>query len=776
MVKLPDLYRNRVKSPAAPRAQTISPQAASMGARSTANAIEKVGNLAETIYEDKVAEMMVDRDLEFKKQLEEANKTFNEDTNYETHQAQHEIMSKALVEQAVAGIPNADAARRFRARVQGQADAANQRIADSALRGLNDQKVARLEGSIRKANDLVRSLDYPKQNIAPLIAEQVANIEGLVRRRTITAREGQRLKDNVINDLVKGWDERERLADPGAHSRFLRDYLKKRGSKAFDAYDDQLPEPGNGKVSIGRSSKGRAVVKSSSGANFEVSPAYSKRFAGLVNDLEALGLEINPKTSGGYSFRTIDGSTKLSRHAHAEAIDINWDKNARGIRGEIRDVIPEDKIRQLAKKWGLKWGGDWKNPDDMHFEVDRGAKSVAAWDPEQVEKVKGKAWEASVNIPPEMSLGHRLLKNMSDVDIKNMADAADAELRRKTTAAGLTMRKMRKSDLMSIESTGEPVDGVILTPEHTAARERAYMYYESTKDIASLGADDMERRLAEFNKMKTDAAGKPEFADMVALHKKVEKAYDEMKSLRKKDPVLAVEKHTIMQGFNETVYKGAEDREQWEDRIQARLAAQRALGIDEADLRTISKDEAYALLPNFDNVSPRDVKAKIYEAALKAQETYGAEYAQKVMRDALLYRGAISKNDYEKERLAIRALEESLGPDAARYIERDLQAQRMFGEDSFMSMDELEASNFATGQVADVGGLPGIDAFGQGGQVYPMPSVQDFNEAKAKGEAGARAFDRAFGPGAFKNAQAYLSSQNISGIAVPASNITGKAL
>ena len=754
MVKLPDLYRNRVKSPAPPSARTISPEAASMGARSTAKALEKITKLGEDIYEDRVSEMLLEKDVEFKKRLHEVSESFSQDDNYEVHQSQHEIMTKALVEDAVAGIPNNQAASRLRERLSSQAFSENRRIQDAAVRGMNDKKVARLEGSIKKAGDLAGSLNYPEEKVAPLIVEQVQNIEALVRNRTITAREGQRLKDNVVKDMVKNWDERKRLADPEAHAKFLRDYLKGRGSKAFDAYDDQLPERGSANVSISRNNRGRAVVKSSSGANFEVGPAYSKRFAGLVNDLEALGLEINPKTSGGYNFRTIDGSNKLSKHAHAEAIDINWDKNARGIRGEIRDVIPEDKIRQIAKKWGMTWGGDWKNPDDMHFEIDRGAKSVAVWDPEKVEEVQNKKEQSLVELPPNMRVGHELLKNMSDIDIKDMADAAERELKKKATAAGITMTKMRKSDLMSIESTGKPVDGVIVTPEHAAARQRAFMYHEATKDIASLGADDMEKRLADFAKMKADASGKPEFADAVALHKKIEKAYEEMKSLRKKDPVLAAENHIIMQGFNETVYEGAEDVGQWEDRIEARFAAQADLGIGYGDQRALTQEEAFALVPDLRNVSPRDVYETVYTAAIKAQDTYGAEYAKRAITDALRFRGYLTKEDAEQA--ALRAIRDTMGRDDARYVQKDLESRRMFGEDSFMSMDELDASGFATGRQmppADVGTMPYAAT---GGATYPMPSVADFELAKSKGEAGARAFDRAFGPGAFKSAQTYL--------------------
>jgi hypothetical protein len=115
-----------------------------------------------------------------------------------------------------------------------------------------------------------------------------------------------------------------------------------------------------------------SIITGRSGARLRVSSTYAERFAGLIADLEAEGVEIKPDQSGGYANRNIRGTNTPSRHSHGEAIDINWSENARGTKGSIRQ-IGEDKIRALAAKHGLKWGGDWKNPDDMHFEVDRSA-------------------------------------------------------------------------------------------------------------------------------------------------------------------------------------------------------------------------------------------------------------------------------------------------------------------------------------------------------------------------------------------------------------------
>jgi hypothetical protein len=81
----------------------------------------------------------------------------------------------------------------------------------------------------------------------------------------------------------------------------------------------------------------------------------------------------------GYAFRMVRGSTdRLSCHSSGTAIDLNATKHPLGKAG----TFPAEKIpmlRALAKKYGLKWGGDFKNrPDDMHFEVEVSAAKAKA--------------------------------------------------------------------------------------------------------------------------------------------------------------------------------------------------------------------------------------------------------------------------------------------------------------------------------------------------------------------------------------------------------------
>jgi len=80
-----------------------------------------------------------------------------------------------------------------------------------------------------------------------------------------------------------------------------------------------------------------------------------------------------------YAYRMVRGDpTKLSCHSSGTAIDLNATKHPLG----KYDTFAAEKvpmIRALAKKYGLKWGGDFKTrPDNMHFEISIGPAKAAA--------------------------------------------------------------------------------------------------------------------------------------------------------------------------------------------------------------------------------------------------------------------------------------------------------------------------------------------------------------------------------------------------------------
>lgn len=124
----------------------------------------------------------------------------------------------------------------------------------------------------------------------------------------------------------------------------------------------------------GRGAHGQELVTLTvDGERWTVNKAHAAQFEGFLRDMSATGYTL--KSSGGYANRAMRGSNKLSRHAHGDAIDIDAVNNPFG---STRTNMPEG-TRELAAKWGLKWGMDFRTAsrkDPMHFEVMRAMSEV----------------------------------------------------------------------------------------------------------------------------------------------------------------------------------------------------------------------------------------------------------------------------------------------------------------------------------------------------------------------------------------------------------------
>lgn len=133
---------------------------------------------------------------------------------------------------------------------------------------------------------------------------------------------------------------------------------------AFD-YRSQFGDP----TQPDWSGKNLTVVTSPSGAKFSVHRAAAPSFTGFLQDLESTGYKV--QSGGGYNLRPVTGGTTLSPHAYGAAIDINpaqnpYSKTPEG--GVLKTDLPP-QVSDLAAKWGLIWGGNWKSlKDPMHLE------------------------------------------------------------------------------------------------------------------------------------------------------------------------------------------------------------------------------------------------------------------------------------------------------------------------------------------------------------------------------------------------------------------------
>jgi hypothetical protein len=115
----------------------------------------------------------------------------------------------------------------------------------------------------------------------------------------------------------------------------------------------------------------KAYKVESSHINFKCAEKVGPLLIGFAKEFNEL---IEPLNIGaddwGYCYRMVRGTTdKLSNHSSGTAIDLNASKHPLGKVGTFEaGKVP--MIRALAKKYGLTWGGDYKNrKDEMHFEI-----------------------------------------------------------------------------------------------------------------------------------------------------------------------------------------------------------------------------------------------------------------------------------------------------------------------------------------------------------------------------------------------------------------------
>ena len=114
---------------------------------------------------------------------------------------------------------------------------------------------------------------------------------------------------------------------------------------------------------VGGPGENMTMIRTPSGKPVTINAAAKEAFSGFLKDLEDTGYKI--RSIGGYSKREKRGGSGWSEHAYGTAIDINPETNP--FRSSRTDM-PKN-IHELAAKWGLVWGGDWKDPKDtMHFQ------------------------------------------------------------------------------------------------------------------------------------------------------------------------------------------------------------------------------------------------------------------------------------------------------------------------------------------------------------------------------------------------------------------------
>jgi hypothetical protein len=200
------------------------------------------------------------------------------------------------------------------------------------------------------------------------------------------------IKPELTQELGRGLEERTRGApDSRGHLNYGR--------------TGALGDP----TKPGWDAENITAVSAPSGAKFRVHKQAAADIEGFLKELEATGYKVDAKESGGHNVRQITGGTGLSEHAFGTAIDINPSRNPYSKEGKKITDLPQN-VAELADKYNLEWGGNWKSPvDTMHFQwrgprTDSAIASVTAT-PQDTVIPKAISAEASrAGVDPKMAL------------------------------------------------------------------------------------------------------------------------------------------------------------------------------------------------------------------------------------------------------------------------------------------------------------------------------------------------------------------------------------
>ena len=134
-----------------------------------------------------------------------------------------------------------------------------------------------------------------------------------------------------------------------------------------------------GTGAMGKPGENLVQIMTPDGKMVTVNKAAASAFKGFIDDLYKTGYKV--QSIGGFSLRDKTGGGSLSEHAWGNAIDINPADNPFG---SSRNNMPPN-IHDLAAKYGLIWGGDWKSsPDPMHFQWGGPGSSRDLWSPDYI--------------------------------------------------------------------------------------------------------------------------------------------------------------------------------------------------------------------------------------------------------------------------------------------------------------------------------------------------------------------------------------------------------
>lgn len=102
--------------------------------------------------------------------------------------------------------------------------------------------------------------------------------------------------------------------------------------------------------------------------NLTVNKNLVSNYQNAFQKLADMKYTVLPETTGAYNYyhaRRPSGAP--SDHTLGSAVDLNWDNNWDTGDGSSYSIRGKEAVIEAFASEGFYWGGDWTNPDDMHF-------------------------------------------------------------------------------------------------------------------------------------------------------------------------------------------------------------------------------------------------------------------------------------------------------------------------------------------------------------------------------------------------------------------------
>lgn len=642
------------------------------GAGLIGRGIEHAGAAVTAISEEKRKQddalELMKADTEFQDGLRATRRSFETDTDYKTFGPRFDEQVSPLAEGAASKITNPNSRAKWLERARQQSISSREHVLNRGLGLEREHKEVEVENDLSKGQGAYASTRDP--------IERKRILDGMIEKATLAERTGlirpkkaEEYRDRFVDQTI-ALDIEERLYDDP--EGVLRDLGLVPGGKK------PASPTASGPLKIEPAGE-HSIVHAGSGAKFRVSGTYADRFAGLIADLEALGVEVKGEQSGGYAKRNIRGTNTPSKHSHGEAIDINWHENAEGKKGSIAERIGDEKVRELARKHGLKWGGDFKSRsrDDMHFEVDRdavvrrdlppavpaespdpapdvipfGEPDAPSGDPDNPTKAQyamlsGRRRQVMLN-KARIALSHKYQQRLAN-DIARIEDGEDEEVDERGETNFDKARRVLLPNVLAQWQT---------------KKDRATLKRDSIRALKDMPEDQVDDHIRGIGRDPRTGEERQDigYATIRGVRVQAEKEWEKIREQRRKDPAGAVGQSpevrkalAAMQGRRGAEIIGVDengeptiaregvsptDRKAAAQQIvEATIAAQERLGISKNFQRTISKRQAEKLLDmrNPTELTSQQQREALSGAAQRANELFGPEMGERVMRDALV--------------------------------------------------------------------------------------------------------------------------------------------